>query len=46
MEPTAVTFSWVPAASGPLLYVLPSWVQVLPPLRLNSCSSGLPLFQK
>src|SRR6185312_15690049 len=43
--PTAATSSCVPAASGPLLYVPPSCVQLLVPVRLNSCSTGLPLFQ-
>src|SRR6185437_12479681 len=41
--PTAATSSCVPAASGPLLYVPPSCVQLLVPVRLNSCSTGLPL---
>ena len=44
MEPTAVSSSWVPAASGAVLYMLLIWAQ-LPPDRLNSISSGLPLFQ-
>ena len=44
MLPTAASSSLVPAASAPLLYVLPSCVQ-LPPLRLNSISTGLPEFQ-
>ena len=44
MLPTAVTCSCVPAASAPELYEPPSCVQ-LPPLRLNSISSGLPKFQ-
>ena len=42
--PTAVSCSCVPAASGPELYVLPSCAQP-PPDRLNSISTGLPLFQ-
>ena len=32
LEPTASSCSWVPAASGPLLYVLPSWSAARRPL--------------
>ena len=42
--PTAVTCNCVPAGSAPELYVLPSCFQ-FPPLRKNSISTGLPLFQ-
>ena len=45
LEPTALSFSRVPAASGPLLYEPPSWIQV-PALRLYNLSTGLPPFQK
>src|SRR5215470_16764242 len=44
VEPVTMSFSVVPAESGPVLYVLPSWVQ-LPALRRNSITAGLPLFQ-
>ena len=42
--PVAVSSSVVPADRAPLLYVAPSWVQVSE-MRLNSISTGLPLFQ-
>ena len=45
VEPETERFNWVPAASAPWNEDAPSWVQ-LPPIRLNSISSGLPLFQK
>ena len=45
VEPTAVSCSCVPAANGPLLYELPSWIQV-PALRLYSRNCWVPLFQK
>src|SRR5262249_43675254 len=41
VDPTAVTFSCVPAASGPLLYVLPTCVQLWPPLRSTTSTPGL-----